>query len=163
MNDQVKLTPEQIAAQTAAADADAAKAADKAEKAAAKAANKVAKDAAKAEAKAVKEQEKAAKVAEKAPMQNDVRAPRADSICGRIWAVCSQLSQTEQRVVTIAEVMVVTKAEEINEATTRTQYAAWRKFHGVKSVPAAVAAPASVAAPAETSAAPVEEEAPAEQ
>lgn len=167
MTDTTK-TPEQLAAEaTAAAKATAdkkeadkqAKAKASAEKKAAtdkeKADKKAAKDAEKAEAKAKKEAEvkakadaKAASVAakesNKMPIQNDVRRPKADGACGKVWALADSLSASLGSPVPIASLSKEASAAGINDSTIRTQYALWRKFNGVTGrVVAPAAAPAA--------------------
>lgn len=147
-------TPEQIAAEAqAAADKKAQAAADKAaakaakdaaaqlakqEKANAAAAAKAAAAAAKQakadeKAKAAEEAKaaKAAKAAVKQPEQNSIVRPKADTNCGKIWAIADSLSAKIGAPVTIKALDEIARAEGYNEATIKTQYARWRKFHGV--------------------------------
>ncbi len=148
-------TPEQLAAEAQAkvaaeaqakADEKARKAAEKAEakakadadKAAAKAAKEAEKAAAKAkkdaEAKAkedAKAAQKAAKEATKMPEQNGVRRPKPDGACGKVWALADSLSASLGQPVPIAALSQAASAQGINDSTIRTQYALWRKFHGV--------------------------------
>lgn len=158
MTDATK-TPEQLAAEAAAAatqkatDAAAAKQKAKDEKAAAsaaakkakedeKAAAKTQKDAAAAEAKAKKDKEVAdkaalkaaadkAKEATKMPEQNGVRRPKAEGACGKVWALADSLSATLGQPVPIANLSAAASAAGINDSTIRTQYALWRKFFGI--------------------------------
>lgn len=135
-------TPEQIKAE---ADAKAAA------KAAEKAAKKEAADKAKADKKAEREASKqgakdkraadkqakvdakakvkADKEASKQPEQNGVRRPKSDTICGKAWAVFDDLSAKSGAPATIAD--SIKNAGGIAEATVRTQYARWRKYHGI--------------------------------
>jgi hypothetical protein len=155
MTENVK-TPEQIAAEAAAAaqaaaeaaaiakaakDAKAAeaKAAKEAKAAEAKAA-KEAKAAAAAEAKAAKEKEKAEKAAAKLaakpvkiemPMQNGVRRPKPEGLCGQAWALADDLSREIGGPVPIAKLLEAAKAKGLNEGNVRAEYASWRKFNGV--------------------------------
>jgi hypothetical protein len=141
-------TPEQLAAE-----AQAAKEAEAAKKAAEKAAAKEAADAKKAEAKAAKAQASAEakakreaeaqakkdakaaavanKEASKQPSQNDVRRPRPDSITGKVWALADELSASMGQPVPIANLSKACSDAGINDSTIRTQYALWRKFHGI--------------------------------
>lgn len=166
MTDATK-TPEQLAAEAQAAaakkEADKKAAKDKkdAEKAAAKAAKdaeKAKKDAEKAEAKAKKDQEVAAKAAAKTeaaakkeaskmPEQNGVRRPKPDGACGKVWALADELSSKLGQPVPIADLSKQASAAGINDSTIRTQYALWRKFHGITGRVVAPA-PAPAAAPA---------------
>lgn len=117
--------------------AKAAADAKKAEAAAAKAkAKQEAKDKreadkkAKAEAKAAaKKAAKDAKDASKMPEQNGIRRPKADTTCGKVWAIFDQLSAKTGAPATIGDSLKA--AEGVAEATVRTQYARWRKFHGI--------------------------------
>lgn len=174
MTDATK-TPEQLAAEAAAtvAAAAAAKAAEKAQKDAVKAAEKAAKDKAKANEKAAKLAAKeaskgskeaevkakadakaaaaAAKEASKMPEQNGVRRPKPEGACGKVWALADALSTQLGQPVPIAQLNAAATAQSINDSTIRTQYALWRKFHGIVgrvSLPVAPPAAAGAAAPA---------------
>lgn len=123
------------------AEADAAKAAaaeaDKAAKAKAKADAKAKKDQERADKKAAKEKEKAdkkaakeaAKAAAKQPEQNGITRPKTGTVTGNAWAVFDELSQKSGAPATIGD--SIKAAPQIAEATVRTQYARWRKFHGI--------------------------------
>jgi hypothetical protein len=146
-------TPEQLAAEASAkklaaeaakAEKAAAKAAEKAakdaEKAAAKAAKSAEKEAAaqaKAAEKAAKEAEKLAKQAEKAakkpaqPEQNGVRRPREGGACAKVWAIADAVSAELASPAPIANVLERAKIENLDETTTRVQYARWKKFFGL--------------------------------
>lgn len=127
-----RLADEKKAAKAAEAKAKAeAKAAEAKAKADAKAAEKAAKEAAKEAAKAEKEAAKAAKAAQKQVVQNDVTRPKEASSCGKIWAIADQLSAKHKAPVTIKQLEEIALAEGFNPATIKTQYARWRKFHGV--------------------------------
>lgn len=176
MNTETK-TPEQLAKE--AADATAAKEAkakaDKEAKAVAAAAKKEA-DAkakkekadaaatAKAEAKAKKDAEvkakadakaaaDAAKASTKMPEQNGVRRPKAEGACGKVWALADQLSGQLGQPVPIANLSAAASAQSINDSTIRTQYALWRKFHGITGRVALPVAAATTGAAAGTPAA----------
>lgn len=138
--------------------ADAKKAADKAEKDRVKAEEKAAKEKAKAEEKAAKEKEKAeaklaaeakkaeakalkekeaeekrlAKEAAKMPEQNGVRQPKPDTVCGKVWALIDAISKSLGQPAPIAYVMQHGKDQSFDENTIKTQYARWKKFHGVE-------------------------------
>lgn len=153
----------QVAAEKAAKIAAAAQA--KAEKAAAAAKAKAEKEQAKADAKAKKDAETAAKATAKAeadakketvkmPEANGVRRPKPDGACGKVWAFADSLSAQLGQPVPIAQLSAAASAQGINDSTIRTQYALWRKFHGVTGrvtlpVPAAATLPAGAAAPAD--------------
>lgn len=107
------------------------KAAKEAEKAAAKVAAE-AKKAATAQAKL--DSKKAAEVAKdatKMPNQHGVTRPKADTICGRAWAIYDALSAAKGSAASIAEAKTNPVIVGMAEATVRTQYARWRKFYGV--------------------------------
>lgn len=120
-------TAEQVAAKQAAAEKKAAeKAAAKAKKAEESAAKKAAKQ---AEKEAAKQQKAADKEASKLPEQNGIRRPKANTITGGLWATYDSLSSAKGEPVSIGEALKA--AGSVNEATIRTQYARWRKFHGI--------------------------------
>lgn len=96
------------------------------DKAAAKAAKKAERDAAKAAKKA---EAKAAKEAAKQPKQNDVRRPKHGTTTGKVWAIFDHLSHSTGAPALIGDALK--QATGIPEATVRTQYARWRKFHGI--------------------------------
>lgn len=125
------LKAEQKAAEKAAKE-EADKAA-KAEKAAQAEAAKVAKEAEKAAKLAAKEAEKAAKLAakesNKMPEQNGIRHPKPNTKTGEVWAKCNELSTKLGRTVTRAEILAA--LPDTVKDTVTTQYAFWRKFHGI--------------------------------
>lgn len=161
-----KATADQKAAEKAQAKAtkDAEKAAAKADKDAKAAEAKAAKETAALKAKADKEAEvkakadaaaaaKAAKESSKMPEQNGVRRPKPEGACGKVWAMADSLSAQLGQPVPIANLSKDASAAGINDSTIRTQYALWRKFHGITGrVSLPVAAPvtpeAGAAAPA---------------
>lgn len=102
---------------------------------------KAAKKAAKAAEKAQKKADaKAAKEAAKQPKQNDVRRPKSGTVTGKVWATFDSLSQSTGSPATIGDAIKASTG--VPEATVRTQYARWRKFHGI-SGRAAAPAPAA--------------------
>ena len=134
------MSPEELAAK--AAELAAAKAAEAAarkavkdeenrQKAAQKAAEKAAREASRAEERAAKIAQKAAdkaaaeaaKSANKMPTQNGVRRPKPDTICGRNWATYDEISARNGAPASISEAMAVLRAQGVNDATIRTQYA----------------------------------------
>lgn len=143
-----ELTPEQIAAQKAAdkeaaaakkaqekAERDAKRAAEKAERDAKKEAEKAEREAKKAADLAAKEAKKAealaAKEASKQPMQNGIRRPKPDGLCGKAWAIFDVVSAKNGAPASIGESMAVAKEQGLNEANVRAEYARWRKFYGI--------------------------------
>ena len=152
---EIQATAEQKAAEKAAA-AEA--------KAAAKAAKKAEADAEKARLKAEKDAkfaaDKAAAEAAKPPkaakvQQNGVTRPKEDTICGQLWKIYDALNK-EGAPTQIADALAVARASAINDATTRTQYAHWRKFMGIEGRTKTVVVPAPVAAEPVTAEAPTE-------
>jgi len=131
-------TAEQIAAEQAEAQRKAdEKAAEKARKEAEKAEAK--REAEAAEKKAAKEAQKAqekadakaAREATRMPEQNDIRRPKPDTLCGKAWGIFDSVSQKNGAPASIGESMELAKADGLNEANVRAEYARWRKFHGI--------------------------------
>ena len=145
-----KNDQKEAAAAAKAAEREAKKAAEAEAKAQAK---KEAEAVAKAEAaekaeereaaKQAKADAAAAKIAEREanrqPEQNGIRRPKPEGICGKIWEIADKLSTDLQAPVQIAPLIEATGAKGINAVTTRTNYARWRKFHGITGRTAAVA------------------------
>jgi hypothetical protein len=94
----------------------------------AKKAEREAKKQAKAEEKI---KAKLEKEANKQPKQNGVRRPYPGSLCEKVWQHADQLSQKLGQAVPIGELLIVCKAEGFSVSTIRTQYAHWKKFHGL--------------------------------
>jgi len=144
----------QVKAQKEAAKAAAAeaKAAAKAEKDAEKAKIAEAKKAAaeqRAAEKAAKASEKQTKVKVAQSSQNGVTRPKPDSKTGHVWAIADALSAAKGSPVAISELLPEAKKAGLNEATTKTQYARWKDFHGIYGqVPKAVAAAPVASEPA---------------
>lgn len=127
------------------AEREAKKAAAEAEKEAAKAEREAAKQAkidAKEAAKAAKEAEKAAKEQAKAdakaakeasrqPEQNGIRRPGPEGLCGQVWGLADKLSQELGQAVPIANLLEAGVAAGLNPSNIRTEYARWKKFHGL--------------------------------
>lgn len=125
--------------------AEAEKEAKKAEREAAKQAKLDAKEVAKAEreaakaereaAKAAKEQAKAdakaAKEANRQPEQNGIRRPGPDGLCGQVWGLADRLSQELGQAVPIANLLKAGVAAGLDPSNIRTEYARWKKFHGL--------------------------------
>jgi len=142
-------TEEQIAAEAATAakqaekEAKVAAAAElKAAKAAERAAKKEAAEAAKADKKASVEAEKAAKAqakldakaakeAQRQPEQNGVRRPGPDGLCGKVWGLADSLSAEMSQAVPIANLLKAGEEQGMNVSNIRTEYARWKKFHGL--------------------------------
>lgn len=105
----------------------------KAEKAAEKEAKAAEKIAAKEAAAAAKAAKLAEKEASQMPIQNEIRRPKPNSVCGRVWELADTLSMANQSAVSIKELIDAGNAEPtpLNLSTIKTQYARWRKFNGV--------------------------------
>lgn len=116
------------------AEREAKKAAAEAEKEAGKAEREAAKQAkidAKEAAKAAKEAEKAAKEASRQPEQNGIRRPGPEGLCGQVWGLADELSQELGQAVPIANLLEAGAAAGLNPSNIRTEYARWKKFHGL--------------------------------
>ena len=118
---------------------EAQKAQEKADREAKKAAEKAAKEQAKADAKAARE-------SNRMPEQNGIRRPKPDTLCGKAWGIFDQVSGKNGAPASIGESMDIAKAQGLNEANVRAEYARWRKFHGISGrIEAPKAAPAAEA------------------
>ena len=131
-----KNDQKEAAAAAKAAEREAKKAAEAEAKAQAKAEAKAAEKAAKADAAAAKIAEREAN---RQPEQNGIRRPKPEGICGKIWEIADKLSTDLQAPVQIAPLIEAAGAKGINAVTTRTNYARWRKFHGITGRTVAVA------------------------
>jgi hypothetical protein len=78
--------------------------------------------------------------------------PKTGKTTGKIWELCTKLSNSLGRPVTRQEIIVATLKEKINPGTTSTQFGYWRKFNGIqgraKAVKPVKAAPKAPKAPA---------------
>lgn len=63
--------------------------------------------------------------------QNGVTRPASRTRTGMVWDICDRLSKKLGAPVARKDVMAETKNCGINPATAATQYASWRKFHGI--------------------------------
>lgn len=121
----------------AAASAEA-KAAKQAEREAKKAAADAEKEAKKAKREAAKQAKLDAKEAAKAkreanrqPEQNGIRRPGPEGVCGQVWGLADKLSQELGQAVPIANLLEAGVAAGLNPSNIRTEYARWKKFHGL--------------------------------
>lgn len=140
-----KKAAKEAAAAEKQAKADAKKA-EKEAAAAKKEAEKQAKIDAKAAKAAEKEAAKAAKQANRMPEQNGVRRPGPDGLCGQVWALADKLSTELKQAVPIANLLEAGTAAGLNASNIRTEYARWKKFHGLSgriTLPTPVAQPAA--------------------
>lgn len=106
---------------------------------------KVTKEAKQLAAKIVKEEKpvkeaKPAKVVVEKLSQNGVTRPSEGTKTREIWDISDQISQELGEPAGRKEVIAECLKRDINESTGATQYARWRKFHGIK-------APVSTAKP----------------
>lgn len=111
--------------------AEAEKEAKKAEREAAKQAKIDAKEAAKAAKEQAKVDAKAAKEASRQPEQNGIRRPGPEGVCGQVWGLADKLSQELGQAVPIANLLEAGVAQGLNPSNIRTEYARWKKFHGL--------------------------------
>lgn len=131
-----ELTPEEVAEKEAQAAAKAAekaaqKEAEKAERAAQREAKKAEKQ---AEREAEKERKRLEREAARGPEQNGMRYPTEGSMTRSVWDNADQLSRELGRPCAIAELMERCNPNDPDgpsENTVRTQYAGWRKYHGI--------------------------------
>lgn len=116
--------------------------AEKAEKKKAAEAAKAAKLKAVADAKAEKEAAKAAKEqakldakvakdSQRQPEQNGIRRPGPDGKCGQVWGLADTLSAELGQAVPIANLLKAGEEQGLNPNNIRTEYARWKKFHGL--------------------------------
>jgi len=124
---EAKKAAKQAEAEAAKAAKEAAKGAKEAEKQAKLDAAAAAKQA-KIDAKAAKEAEREAK---RQPEQNGVRRPGPEGKCGQAWSLFDETSTKLGQPTPIADVMDIAKERGLNEANVRTEYARWKKFHGL--------------------------------
>lgn len=141
---EAKAAKAKAAAEAKAAkdEAKAAAAKVKADAAAAKVAAKQAAEAAKAEAAAKK---LAAKEAAKQPTQNGITRPRPGGKCAAAWDVFDAISAQKKSPCTIQEALDLSRTRGQNDGNVKTEYARWRKFHGVTG---RIVAPKAEVAPA---------------
>lgn len=65
------------------------------------------------------------------PSQNGITMPKDGTNCSNIWKAADAMSAEIKAPVAVGDLMVKLVANGYNEATIKTQYARWRKFHGV--------------------------------
>lgn len=66
------------------------------------------------------------------PEQNGVRQPRPGTNCAAIWDMATAMSTERKATVAVGDLIDAATAAGFNVATVKTQYARWRKFHGVE-------------------------------
>lgn len=66
------------------------------------------------------------------PEQNGVREPRPNTNCAAIWSLATSMSTERKATVAVGDLIDAGTAAGFNIATIKTQYARWRKFHGIE-------------------------------
>lgn len=62
---------------------------------------------------------------------NDLpKPPKENTICGAIWSQLD-LMRRSGTIAKLGEILDIAKERNWNEATTRTQYATWRRYHNI--------------------------------
>lgn len=97
----------------------------------AKAEREAAKAAKAEEAAKAKEAAKAAKEANRMPIQNGIRRPKPETLCGQAWAIFDEVSQSKGSPAAIGECLPIAQERGLNPTNVRVEYARWRKFFGV--------------------------------
>lgn len=64
-------------------------------------------------------------------VQNGVTRPLSHTLCGRAWDMADAMSKAKGAPVAVADLLVETNKEGLNEANVKAEYSRWRKFHGV--------------------------------
>lgn len=103
----------------------------KAEKAAAKEAKAKEREEKRAAREAEKAEKAAAKEAAKMPTKNGVTHPKKDSLCGKAWAVMDTVSAELKSPAPIKAVLEHKDAKDLSAGNVRSEYARWRKYHGI--------------------------------
>lgn len=78
------------------------------------------------------EQAAAKPAVEKMPEQNGIRQPKPGTNCAHIWDLATAMSTERKATVAVGDLLVKAREAGYNDATVKTQYARWRKFHGVE-------------------------------
>jgi hypothetical protein len=86
------------------------------------------------------------------PMDDSIKPPKEGTICHAIWSELDKMQATGTTP-KLENILTAAQANEWNPATTRTQYATWRRYHGIPAqqkqmtkAPAPAAQPARQAA-----------------
>lgn len=66
------------------------------------------------------------------PEQNGVRQPRPGTNCAAIWDMATAMSTERKATVAVGDLIEAATNAGFNVATIKTQYARWRKFHGIE-------------------------------
>jgi membrane protein involved in colicin uptake len=128
----LKEEAKRLAAEKKAKEAEERKAQKAQEKAAKEEARKLAAEQKAKEKEQAKLEAEKAKESSKMPMQNGVRRPKAEGLCGQAWAVFDEVSAKRGEPASIGESMEISRARGLNDANVRAEYARWRKFNGVE-------------------------------
>jgi hypothetical protein len=67
------------------------------------------------------------------PVQNGVRRPKLDSLCGKAWAIFDSISTNNGSPASISEALKIARQRGLNEGNVRAEFYQWRKFHGIRS------------------------------
>lgn len=65
------------------------------------------------------------------PEKNGVREPRPGTNSANIWQLATSMSEAQNETVAVGDLIEAAKELGYNEATVKTQYARWRKFHDI--------------------------------
>jgi hypothetical protein len=71
------------------------------------------------------------KIEKDRPTANGITRPSSGTTCARVWELAEELTAAMGRTAPLSVVVDTAKAQGINQFTTRTQYACWRKFNGI--------------------------------
>jgi hypothetical protein len=64
------------------------------------------------------------------PIDETVKPPKEGTKCAAIWSELDKMRSTGT-IPKLENILTVAQAREWNPATTRTQYATWRRYHGI--------------------------------
>jgi hypothetical protein len=64
------------------------------------------------------------------PIDESVKPPKEGTKCAAIWSELDKMRSTGT-IPKLENILTVAQAREWNPATTRTQYATWRRYHGI--------------------------------
>ena len=65
------------------------------------------------------------------PMQNGIRRPKPETLCGQAWAIFDEVSQQKGSPAAIGECLPIAIERGLNPTNVRVEYARWRKYFGV--------------------------------
>lgn len=64
------------------------------------------------------------------PMDDTVKPPKDGTICAAIWSELDTM-RSAGAIPKLENILTAAQLKEWNPATTRTQYATWRRYHGI--------------------------------